>query len=116
MQKIIDPTKPFIITKHVVLPEEAVMVPRGDILRVGFHGNTAFAWIMSEPEAVVDMSVIALADGGPYELTVDAGYQPPEHVGTFIKETMHKLLPSVWHVFRWLPKAAGPMIVLDLKH
>jgi hypothetical protein len=102
------PIDAFVIHKYPLEPGVTMAYPIGDVLAVGFQRGeiiggprTPFIWIKHKPNALMIMHCMAMPTGGPFELTQDASFLPPEHVGSMVSDKL------VWHVFRWMPISYG---------
>lgn len=98
---------PVTINKYSLLPGEVVLAPRGQVLMVGFAGNTAYAWVMHHPAAPQDMQLLTVPSQTVINIETDPLFEPPVHVGSCFKTDKSGLLPSAWHVFGFMPKARG---------
>lgn len=102
---------PVTINRYPILPAENVVVPRGQVLMVGFAGNTAYAWVLHHPAAPVDAQILTVPSEQIIAIETDPLFEPPVHVGSFFKTDASKLLPSAWHCFLFMPKNQGGIIL-----
>lgn len=102
---------PVTINKYAILPADVVLAPRGQVMMVGFAGKIAYAWVMHHPNAPVDMQLLTVPSEQIINIETDPLFEPPIHVGSFFTTDATKLLPSAWHVFRFMPKASGAIIL-----
>lgn len=98
---------PVTINRYPLLPGEVSLAPRGQVLMVGFAGNTAYAWVMHHPAAPTDMQLLTVPSQQIINIETDPMFEPPVHAGSFFKTDKSGLLPSAWHVFGFMPKARG---------
>lgn len=119
-QNLLLKTPPFQIEKYVLEPNGIALAPRGHVLHVGFVGDTAYAWVQHPVDAPIDMQLMTMPTGGPFEIEIDdANFERPRHVGSFmsprsgkpkaVPKPTHALigeaLASVWHCFVFMPKS-----------
>lgn len=102
---------PVTINRYPILPAEIVVVPRGQVVMVGFAGNTAYAWVMHHPAAPHDAQILTVPSEQIIAIETDPLFEPPVHVGSFFKTDASKLLPSAWHCFLFMPKSKGQIIL-----
>lgn len=113
-------TPPFMIQKYVLEPNGIALAPRGHVLHLGFMDEVAYAWIQHPVNSPMDMQLMTMPTGGPFEIEIDdANFERPVHVGSFearsgkvrvSKGVGDKTVASVWHVFVFLPKHTGSII------
>lgn len=117
-QNLLLKTPPFQIEKYVLEPNGIALAPRGHVLHVGFVGDTAYAWVQHAVDSPIDMQLMTMPTGGPFEIEIDdANFERPRHVGSFMSPKKPKLgakkddaligeaLASVWHCFVFMPKS-----------
>jgi hypothetical protein len=102
---------PVTINKYPLLPNEVVLAPRGQVLLVGFAGNTAYAWVMHHPMSPVDMQILTVPSQQIINIETDPLFEPPVHIGSCFKTDKSGLLPSAWHCFAFMPKNSGAIIL-----
>lgn len=102
---------PVIIRKYAILPSDIALAARGKVLLTGFAGKTAYAWVMSHPDAPEDMQLLTIPSEKIVNIQTDPLFESPEHVGSFFITDSSKLLPSAWHVFMFMPKSKGAIIL-----
>lgn len=102
---------PVTINKYAILPSDIVVVPRGQVLMVGFAGKVAYAWVMHHPNAPVDAQVLTVPSEQIINIETDPLFEAPVHVGSFFTTDASKLLPSAWHCFLFMPKSKGQIIL-----
>lgn len=102
---------PVTINRYPILPNEVVVVPRGQALMVGFAGNTAYAWVLHHPAAPQDAQILTVPSQEIISIETDPLFEPPVHVGSFFKTDKSGLLPSAWHCFMFMPKSKGGIIL-----
>lgn len=102
---------PVTINKYAILPSDVVLVPRGQVLMVGFAGNTAYAWVMHHPAAPIDAQILTVPSEKVINIETDPLFEHPRHVGSFFTTDKSKLLPSAWHCFLFMPKSKGAILL-----
>jgi hypothetical protein len=102
---------PVTINRYPILPNDTVTVPRGQVMLVGFAGNTAYAWVLHRPAAPQDAQILTVPSQQTIAIETDPLFEPPVHVGSFFKTDKSGLLPSAWHCFMFMPKANGTIIL-----
>lgn len=102
---------PFFIKRYALIPEDTIVVPRGQVLLTGFAGRTAYAWVQHHPESPMDMQLLTLPSEQPLSFEIDPNFAYPVHVGSFFKKDASGIIPSAWHVFRFLPVAPPSAII-----
>lgn len=102
---------PVTINRYPILPADVVLVPRGQVMHVGFAGNTAYAWVMHHPNAPRDAQILTVPSEQVINIEIDPLFEAPVHVGSFFKTDTSKLLPSCWHAFLFMPKQGAAIIL-----
>lgn len=102
---------PVTINKYPLLPADVVVAPRGQVLMCGFAGNTAYAWVLHHPDSPVDMQLLTVPSETIINIETDPLFEPPVHVGSMFKTDKSGLLPSAWHVFGFMPKSKGAILL-----
>jgi hypothetical protein len=117
-------TPPFMIEKYVLEPNGIALAPRGHVLHVGFVGAVAYAWVQHPVDSPIDMQLMTMPSGGPFEIEIDdANFERPSHVGSLVapdrkpklskgmSPLLNDAVASVWHVFMFMPKTSGSIII-----
>lgn len=96
---------PVTINRYALAPADITVVPRGQVLHVGFAGNTAYAWVLHHPAAPQDAQVLTVPSETIINIETDPLFEPPVHIGSFFKTDKSGLIPSAWHCFLFMPKS-----------
>lgn len=99
----------FMIERFPLMPAEIVRVPNGEVLMAAFIGTSAYVWIRIEEGEDQAMGLVAVPNGGPYDLQDTDEFGEPFHVASFLKRSTIKINERretgvAFHLFCWKPR------------